>query len=177
MTNSFNSTVLNFIGNGRIKIFLKLEFNIKFRVMPRVALNAYSPTGLGHSKYKRPSLIRIEISICQYKETLVVIKMNVIFQIFTDLSPMKLFHFSVLSNSCFNCFLFFQLIQFHIYFFILLLLCWIEFIISNIFPFTCLIVSNYWNPFKKYLHYRLNIIHEVLLKVFLLLLVCFLPHI
>ena len=175
MTSSFNSTILNLIWNGCIKIFLKLEFNIKFRVMPCVALNTYSPTRLSHSKYKCPSLIRIKISICEYQETLVIAKRNSLFQIFTDLSPMKLFHFSVLSNSCFNYFLFFQLTQCHIYFFTLLLSFWVGCTRGNIF-LCSLLVSNYWNAFKEYLYYRLHVINEVLLKGFLLLMVCFFPH-
>lgn len=68
-------------------------------MVPGIALDAYAPALLRHTKDKGPAIFRIEVCVCYYEEALVLIKLDVAFQIFKNLSCMKLLHLCITSHS------------------------------------------------------------------------------
>ena len=83
----------------------------KIRMMPRITLNTYPPTLLGHSEYKGPAFFWVEIRISADKYKLILIKLDILLEIIENLSCMKLFDFGIRPHSCLDYFLLFQLCQ------------------------------------------------------------------
>ena len=80
-------------------------------MMPRVALNANSPTLLRHSKDKCPAIFRVEVGIRQHKQALVLLQLNIGFQVIKNLTSVELLHFSVGSHTCLHYLLPFKNIE------------------------------------------------------------------
>lgn len=64
-----------------------------------IALDAYTPALLRHAEDEGPASLRVQISVCEHEQTLVLLQLHVVFEIFKDLSCVELLHASVASDS------------------------------------------------------------------------------
>ena len=83
----------------------------EIRMMSRVALNANSPTLLRHSKNECPAILWIQVSICQHEQALILLKLNIRFQVVKYLARVELLHFGVGPDTRLHNFLSFQHIK------------------------------------------------------------------
>ena len=169
MACSLDGSILYFPSNFRSEISSRLVFMGKVRMMSCITLDANSPTLLCHSKYKSPPILRIQVSVRQHKQALVLLKLDVRFEIVEDLAGMELFDSCVRANSRLHYFL---------------LLKDIEAALKTVFvlAFAIFILFHPYSthPSEKYLKYRLHIIHKHFLEILLLFIqlwvFLFLPH-
>ena len=149
--------VLNFPSNLGGKIPDRLVVMRKIRMMPCVTLNANSPTLLCHSKDKRPAVLRVQVGICKHEEALVLLQLNIRFQVVKYLTSVELLHFCVRSDSSLDNFLSFKNVK--------TALKTILF-----FTFSFILLNAYSaHSSEKYFENRLHIVHKHFLEVLLLL--------
>jgi len=80
----------------------------KIWMMPCIALNANSPTLLSHTEDKGPAVLRVQIRICEHKQALILLQLNIRFQVVEDLASMDLLYFSIWSYPRLNYLLFLE---------------------------------------------------------------------
>lgn len=73
----FDGPVLHFAGNLGREIPNRLVVVCEIRMMPRIALNANSPTLLRHSEHKRPAVLRVQVCVGQHEQALVLLQLDV----------------------------------------------------------------------------------------------------
>tara|TARA_B110000285_G_C14848415_1_gene478778 strand:+ start:312 stop:551 length:240 start_codon:yes stop_codon:yes gene_type:complete len=78
-------------------------------MMPSITLNANSPTLFSHPKNESPTLFRVQISVGQNKEALILLEFEVVLEIFKELPCMELLDLSVSSYPRVNDALLFKL--------------------------------------------------------------------
>ena len=93
-----NCSVLYLLGDLLAELTLRFTKFCKVRMVSCITLYTNAPTLFGHTKHEGPSILRIEICIGQYKQTLVLLKINVTFQVLKNLPSMELLHFGILSD-------------------------------------------------------------------------------
>ena len=64
-------------------------------MVSRVGLDADSPRLLGHTKYERPTILGIEVSVGQHQQALVLLEPQVLLQVFEYLASVILLDFGV----------------------------------------------------------------------------------
>lgn len=64
-------------------------------MMSSIALNTNSPRLLCHSKDESPSLLRVQVSVGEDEETLILVEFDILLQIIKDLASVKLLDFGV----------------------------------------------------------------------------------
>ena len=99
MTCCLNRSILNFASNCWSKYPLRLIFECEVWMVPRIALDADSPTLLGHSKNESPPFFGVKIGIGENQKALVVLQFDIFFKVIEDVSGMELFCFGIWSNS------------------------------------------------------------------------------
>ena len=67
--------------------------------MPRITLNAYSPTLFRHTKNEGPTFFWIQVGVCEHQEALIAVQFDVLLQIVEDLASMILLYLGVGSHS------------------------------------------------------------------------------
>ena len=77
--------------------------------MPSITLNANSPTLFSHPKNESPTLFRVQISVGQNKEALILLEFEVVLEIFKELPSVELLDLSVSSYPRVNDALLFKL--------------------------------------------------------------------
>jgi hypothetical protein len=78
-------------------------------MMPSITLNANSPTLFSHPKNESPTLFRVQISVGQNKEALILLEFEVVLEIFKELPSVELLDLSVSSYPRVNDALLFKL--------------------------------------------------------------------
>ena len=81
VTGRLDCSILHFACNLGGEIPNGLVVVGEIRMMPSVALNANSPTLLRHSKHECPAVFRVKVGIRQHKQALVLLQLNVRFQV------------------------------------------------------------------------------------------------
>ena len=134
-----------------------------------VALNTYAPALLRHAKDKGPTIFRIEVCICHHEEALVLLKLDIAFQIFKNLPCMKLLHFCITTHSCSCNSQPFQIAETTMKLFLFRLsrrFLWTSSpFLSRLLCFN----SQYRNTSKEYFDDRFHIVHKHLLEISLVL--------
>lgn len=168
MTCRLNCPILNFPSNFWSEVSHRFILMCKIWMMPSIALNANSPTLLGHTENESPPVFRVKICICKHKQALILLQLYIRFQVVEDLSSMELFYFCIWSNSSLNYLLFFEYGE--------ALFKAISLIIFFIFWFDSHCAHSTEEDFKDWLH----VINQHFLKVFFLLgkfwIILLLPH-
>ena len=95
-----DSSVLDLFWNLLAELALGLAQFCEIRMMSGIALDTNAPTLFGHSKHKCPSIFWVQVSIGKDQKTLILLNGYILFQVFKNLSSMKLLHFRVLADSC-----------------------------------------------------------------------------
>ena len=176
----FDCTILDFLWNLGIEHSLWFTLYSEVRMMSCIALNAYAPALLRHAEDKGPAILGVEVCVCQYKKALILIKLNVAFQIFKNLPCMKLLNFCIAPHSrCYDpqsfqiteaAMKFLALLLFHLFCFTFLRLLVVMWSFN----------SQYRNTSEEYLDDRFHIVDKHLLKVSLVLSKCLInivvPH-
>lgn len=98
VTGGFDGSVLDLTSNFRSEISNRFVLMCEIWMVSGITLNANSPTLLGHSKDKGPTVFWIKVSIGEYKQALVLLKLNVLLQVIKNLPSMELFHSCVRSH-------------------------------------------------------------------------------
>ena len=110
MTRCLDGSILDFLRNLRAEHPLGLFFVCEVGMVSCIALDADSPALLGHSEHKGPALFGVEISIGQNEQALMLTQFDVLFEVFEDLTSMKLLYLGISSNPGMNNPLLFKLI-------------------------------------------------------------------
>ena len=105
VTRCLNSSILHLSRNLGSENPLRLCLTCKVGVVPCVTLNANPPALLSHSKHESPPVLRVQVSIREHEEALVILKFNVLFQVIEDMSSVELFHLCVWPHSSADDFL------------------------------------------------------------------------
>lgn len=158
MTSRLDCSVLHFSCNLRGKIPDRLVVMGEIRMMPCIALNANSPTLLRHSKDKRPAVLRVQVGICEHEEALVLLELNIRFQVVKYLTSVELFHFCVWSDTRLDNFLSFKNVKTAL-----------KTVLFFTFAFIILLDAYSAHSSEKYFENRLHIVHKHFLEVLLLL--------
>ena len=95
-----DSSVLDLFWNLLAELALGLALYCKIRMMSGIALDTNAPTLFGHSKHECPSIFWVQVSIGKDQKTLVLFKIDILFQVFENLPSMILLRFRVLADSC-----------------------------------------------------------------------------
>lgn len=135
----------------------------KLWVMACVTLNTDLPALLRHSKHKCPAVLGIQISVCEYKEALVISQLDVLLQVVKYVSSMVLFDSCVLSYTRSDSALSRQLLKTEGVFEVSL--GWSVSIVVKCFGLD----SDSAHAFEEDLECRLHIVYKHLLEVLLLL--------
>lgn len=93
-----NCSILYFLRDYLTELTLGFTKLCEIRMVSSITLYTDTPTLFGHTKHKCPPVFRIEISISEYQQTLMLLKVNVCFQVFKNLPCMELLHFSIHSD-------------------------------------------------------------------------------
>ena len=102
MTSRLDCPILHLPRNLGREVSHRLILMSEIRMMPGVALDANSPTLLRHTEDEGPAVFGVEICISKHKQALVLLQLNIRFQVVEDLTSMELLHFSIRSNPSLN---------------------------------------------------------------------------
>ena len=80
-------------------------------MMPSIALNANTPALLRHTEDEGPAVLGIQVGIGQHEQALILLQLDIGFQVVEYLARMELFHFSVWSHASLNDFLLFEHVE------------------------------------------------------------------
>ena len=100
MKTYFDGSILHFLTDLITKLpFGPGFFVCKIWMVSSVALNTYTPALFRHPKYESPTLFRIQISICEHQQTLILPQFDILFQIIKNLTCMKLLNLCIGTHS------------------------------------------------------------------------------
>ena len=97
VTSCLNSSVLHFLAELLAELFVS-DFR-KAGVVPSVALDTNAKAGLCHSKDECPSILWVQVSVCQHQKQLVFLQLHVLLKVLKERQSMVLLDFGVLPDS------------------------------------------------------------------------------